>query len=248
MPLTQVTSRLIEDTLRYVLGASSTNHYTFTGKGLTGAVNDPTLYLNRGHTYIFENRNASGQHPFYIKTSIANGGTNDQYSTGVTNNGGAGGTEIVFTVPHDAPDLLYYQCSSHINMAGQFKISGSVTDGSITESKLASNAVTSVKIADDAVTTNKILDGAVTNDKIASGIAASKITGLATDSITEGNSSAEIIDAGTGQFKVALDGTDSTFTVNPTSTVLVEVVLIKLYKYLDLFDFYWVLVFNLLYV
>jgi len=221
MPLTQVTSRLIEDTLRYVLGASGTNHYTFTGKGLTGAVNDPTLYLNRGHTYIFENRNASGQHPFYIKTSIANGGTNDQYSTGVTNNGGAGGTEIVFTVPHDAPDLLYYQCSSHINMAGQFKISGSVTDGSITEGKLATDAVTTIKIADDAVTTDKILDGAITNDKIASNAAidASKISGLATDSITEGNSSAEIIDAGTGQFKVALDGTDSTFTVNPTSTV-----------------------------
>ena len=34
MPLTQVSSRLIEDTLRYVLGASGTNHYTFTGKGL----------------------------------------------------------------------------------------------------------------------------------------------------------------------------------------------------------------------
>ena len=165
MPLTQVTSRLIEDTLRYVLGASGTDHYTFTGKGLTGAVNDPTLYLNRGHTYIFENRNASGQHPFYIKTSIANGGTNDQYSTGVTNNGGAGGTEIVFTVPHDAPDLLYYQCSSHINMAGQFKISGSVTDGSITEGKLASNAVTTIKIA----------NANVTNDKLAGDIPANKL-------------------------------------------------------------------------
>ena len=46
MPLTQVSSRLIEDTLRYVLGASGTNHYTFTGNGLTGAVNDPTLTLS----------------------------------------------------------------------------------------------------------------------------------------------------------------------------------------------------------
>ena len=152
MPLTQVSSRVIEDTLRYVLGASGTNHYTFTGKGLTGAVNDPTLTLSRGHTYIFENRNASGQHPFYIKTSIANGGTNDAYNTGVTNNGGAGGTEIVFTVPHDAPDLLYYQCSSHSNMAGQLKIAGAVTDGSITESKLADDAVTEDKL-DNSINT-----------------------------------------------------------------------------------------------
>ncbi len=145
MPLTQVSSRVIEDTLRYVLGASGTDHYTFTGKGLNGAVNDPTLTLSRGHTYIFENR--SGGHPFYIKTSIANGGTNDAYNTGVTNNGGGNGTEIVFTVPHDAPDTLYYQCSSHSSMAGQLKIAGAVADGSITESKLADDAVTADKLA-----------------------------------------------------------------------------------------------------
>ena len=131
MALTKISSIGIEDTLRYVLGADGSSHYTFTGKGLTGAVNDPTLTLSRGHTYIFENRNASGQHPFYIKTSIANGGTNDQYSTGVTNNGGVGGTEIIFTVPHDAPATLYYQCGSHINMAGQLNISGSVADNPV---------------------------------------------------------------------------------------------------------------------
>ncbi len=186
MPLTQVSSRLIEDTLRYVLGASGTNHYTFTGKGLTGAVNDPTLTLSRGHTYVFENRNSSGAHPFYIKTSIANGGTNDAYNTGVTNNGGAGGTEIVFTVPHDAPDLLYYQCSSHSSMAGQLKIAGAVADGSITESKLADDAVTADKLAnsinsaiaantaktsleDNSVTTTKIADEAVTLAKLEHG-------------------------------------------------------------------------------
>ena len=160
MPLTQVSSRLIEDTLRYVLGASGTDHYTFTGKGLTGAVNDPTLTLSRGHTYIFENR--SGGHPFYIKTSTSNGGTNDAYNTGVTNNGGGNGTEIVFTVPHDAPDTLYYQCSSHSSMAGQLSISGSVADGSITEAKLADNAVTANKIAANAVGQSEIASEAVT--------------------------------------------------------------------------------------
>mgnify|MGYP003305238253 CR=1 FL=1 len=174
MPLTQVSSRLIEDTLRYVLGASGTDHYTFTGKGLTGAVNDPTLTLSRGHTYIFENR--SGGHPFYIKTSTSNGGTNDQYSTGVTNNGGGNGTEIVFTVPHDAPDTLYYQCSSHSSMAGQLSISGSVADGSITEAKLADNAVTANKIAANAVGQSEIASEAVTGNELAAGsVTAAKI-------------------------------------------------------------------------
>ena len=162
MPLTQVSSRAIEDTLRYVLGASGTDHYTFTGKGLNGAVNDPTIYLVRGQTYIFENR--SGGHPFYIKTSIANGGTNDAYNTGVTNNGGGNGTEIVFTVPHDAPDTLYYQCSIHSSMSGEFKIAGSVADGSITTQKLATDAVDNSKLADQAVTLDKLPHGTSSDD------------------------------------------------------------------------------------
>ena len=169
MPLTQVSSRAIEDTLRYVLGANGSSDYTFTGPGLSGAVNDPTLTLSRGHTYIFENRNSNGAHPFYIKTSIANGGTNDAYNTGVTNNGGAGGTEIVFTVPHDAPDTLYYQCSSHSSMAGQLNIAGSVADGSITTSKLSNDCVTNGQIADNAIQAENILDQQVTLAKLPHG-------------------------------------------------------------------------------
>tara|TARA_B100000214_G_scaffold337861_1_gene282685 strand:- start:324 stop:1631 length:1308 start_codon:yes stop_codon:yes gene_type:complete len=180
MPLTQVSSRLIEDTLRYVLGASGTNHYTFTGKGLTGAVNDPTLTLSRGHTYIFENR--SGGHPFYIKTSIANGGTNDAYNTGVTNNGGGNGTEIVFTVPHDAPDTLYYQCSSHSSMAGQLSISGSVADGSITTAKLAADAVDGTKIADDAINSEHLVADSIDTEHYAAGSV--DTTAIADDAVT----------------------------------------------------------------
>jgi len=180
MPLTQVSSRGIEDTLRYVLGASGTDHYTFTGKGLTGAVNDPTLTLSKGHTYIFENR--SGGHPFYIKTSIANGGTQDAYNTGVTNNGGGDGTEIIFTVPHDAPDILYYQCSSHSSMAGELKIAGSVEDGSITTAKIADSAITNAKIGDNAISTAKISNGQITGGKMAN--SAVGTTQLADNAVT----------------------------------------------------------------
>ena len=220
MPLTQVSSRGIEDTLRYVLGASGTDHYTFTGKGLTGAVNDPTLTLSRGHTYVFENRNSSGAHPFYIKTSIANGGTQDAYNTGVTNNGGAGGTEIVFTVPHDAPDVLYYQCSSHSSMAGELKIAGAVADGSITTAKIADNSITSDKLQADSVVSGKIADSAVSTARIAdSAVTSAKIA----DNAVTGDKVSDNLDIpdnnkirfGTGNdLSIFHDGTNSTINNN----------------------------------
>jgi len=77
-------------------------------------------------------------------------------------------------------------------------------------------------IKDEAITLAKLLHGdSNSNGKFlkANNGADPTFETIENDKITEGNSTAEIIDAGTGQFKVALDGTDSTFTVNPTSTV-----------------------------
>jgi len=171
----------------YTLGAVGSDHYTFTGEGLTGAVNDPTLYLTRGKTYRFVNGNSSGAHPFRIQSVAGAGGT--EYNTGVTNNAGAGGSTIIFEVPHDAPDVLYYICTSHPAMNGIFYVTGALADGSVTTAKLANDAVTRDKIADDviasehfiagevdttalatnAVTSAKIADGAVTLAKLPHG-------------------------------------------------------------------------------
>ena len=129
----------------YTLGADGSNHYTFTGEGLTGAVNDPTLYLTRGKTYRFVNGNSAGAHPFRIQTTV-NGSAGTEYNTGVTNNGGAGGSTIIFEVPHDAPDVLYYQCTSHGSMGGILYMAGSTADGSITTAKIADQAVTLAKL------------------------------------------------------------------------------------------------------
>ncbi len=150
----------------YTLGADGSNHYTFTGEGLTGAVNDPTLYLTRGKTYRFVNGNSAGAHPFRIQTTV-NGSAGTEYNTGVTNNGGAGGSTIVFEVPHDAPDVLYYQCTSHGSMGGIFYVTGALADGTVTTAKLAADAVTSAKIADDAVTGDHVAADAISTSHIA---------------------------------------------------------------------------------
>ena len=192
----------------YTLGASGNNHYTFTGEGLTGAVNDPTLYLTRGKTYRFVNGNSSGAHPFRIQTTV-NGSAGTEYNTGVTNNGGAGGSTIIFEVPHDAPDVLYYQCTSHNAMGGIFYITGALADGGVTTAKLADNSVTNAKIASSAVNSSEIANLAVIRDKIFTGaVNAQKLDADAviTSKIADGNvTTPKIADGAVATAKIADD-------------------------------------------
>jgi plastocyanin len=123
-------------------GASA---YTFSGGG-TSNDDNPTLYLQKGNTYEFA-VNASG-HPFEIRSS--NGGS--AYNDGVTNNGTASGT-VTFTVPMDAPDELFYQCTVHSNMVGTINTGG----GSGLQSRTTKQVTTS-SIADDAIA-NVDIDG-----------------------------------------------------------------------------------------
>jgi len=192
MTLTQVTKAgLHEIALDHVftIGASGQNHYTFQGEGLNGTVNDPTLYLTRGKTYRFEN--GTGAHPLRIQSTAGSSGT--AYNTGVTGNNTTG--TVIIEVQHDAPDVLYYQCTQHPAMNGILYITGALADGAVTETKIGSVAVTTAKLApdavtdtvlsdhasdnslravntnhikDDAVTAAKIADDAVTSDQIAS--------------------------------------------------------------------------------
>ena len=123
----------------WVLGANGTSDYTFTVDGLTGTVNDPTLYLQRGKKYIFKNR--SGGHPFRIQSTTGTSGT--PYNTGVTNNAGSNGTDIIFEVPQGAPGKLYYQCTAHANMSGTLYIDvGYLNDGTTNVSNVVSTGVT----------------------------------------------------------------------------------------------------------
>ena len=101
-------------------GFEGSREFTVTNNGSTDyvidGVNDPDLHLLRGFTYVFD-INAPG-HPFEIR--LSNGGA--AYNTGVTNNGTQNG-KLVFRVPFNAPDSLYYQCTVHGAMGGNITTS-----------------------------------------------------------------------------------------------------------------------------
>ena len=99
------------------LNSSGASDYTFSGPGFTGAVNDPTLYVYRGFTYIFDNSVQGGAHPFRIQST--QGLTGTPYVAGQS---GSGSNILYWTVPLDAPAALYYQCTLHSAMNGTINV------------------------------------------------------------------------------------------------------------------------------
>lgn len=89
--------------------------YLFTPNGLT---RNPVLRLFRGQTYKFD-VSAKG-HPFSIKTSRT-AGTLNRYNKGVSMQSVEKGI-LEFTVPEDAPDVLFYVSDSAVDTGGVFKI------------------------------------------------------------------------------------------------------------------------------
>jgi hypothetical protein len=90
----------------------NSNEYVFTPNGLS---RNPTLTLFRGQTYTFE-INAPGN-PFSIKTART-AGDYDRYSpAGLSGIAIEYGT-ITFTIPHDAPSVLYYQSENDRDLGG----------------------------------------------------------------------------------------------------------------------------------
>ncbi|MEM1043003.1 MAG: T9SS type A sorting domain-containing protein [Bacteroidota bacterium] len=85
------------------------------------------LTLTRGETYIFQMNDVPVFHPFYISTSEIGAGAG-QYNDGVTGNEATGNDQVVFVVPMDAPDLLYYECTFHPRMGWRMNIINPISD------------------------------------------------------------------------------------------------------------------------
>ena len=172
----------------WVLGASGTNHYTFTGPGLIGAESDPTLYLVRGQKYKFTNK--MGAHPFRIQ-STPNGSAGTSYNDGVTNNDVSNGT-LIIDVQFDAPSKIYYQCTAHSNMGGIIHILDKETNGllsgsaqiaseisgsfTLASASLASNIATNTTNIGLNTTEINVLSAATSSYALSSGVVANAST------------------------------------------------------------------------
>ena len=102
--------------------ASGTNAYGSGNKFYIDGSVSPTLTLNEGETYWFDQSDSTNSsHPLRFSTT-ANGthGGGTEYTTGVTTTGtpGSAGAYTKITVASGAPTLYYY-CTNHSGMGGQ---------------------------------------------------------------------------------------------------------------------------------
>ena len=103
-------------TLLYRFTASGMSAYTVNGPGLGSNVSNAGLVFHRGFTYDLHNQ-AGGSHPLRIQSTSGLSGT--EYTTGIS---GSNTGMQTFTVPFDAPNTLYYQCTSHSDMNGTITV------------------------------------------------------------------------------------------------------------------------------
>ena len=106
---------------------------------IDGVKQDTVTGLIRGATYTFDTSDSTvSSHPFrFSATSNGSHGGGSEYTTGVAAITGAATT---ITVPHDAPNTLYYYCTSHSGM-------GADITGITTNEKLADQYASSCILA-----------------------------------------------------------------------------------------------------
>jgi len=162
-----------------------------------------SLVLAREQTYVFDVSDSSvGTHPLqFSTTSDGTHGGGSAYTSGVTVNGTAGqaGANVTFAVPFDAPDTLYYYCSSHSGMGG------SVTMYNISVvpvARMATGGASSVSGASTVTITTTDIVGT-------GGVGTANLDGTATVTVSGV--------AGTGGLSaVSIEG-DANFSVNVAS-------------------------------
>ena len=130
-------SRVSED---YTVSASSGggNPYIFDTAGT-----QPTFNFIRGASYTFDYSNATSHPLRFSTTSNGTHGGGSEYTDGTNTSGNV----HTITVPHDAPDTLYYYCTAHSGMGNSI----SVTTDEKKADLYASSLVFAMPLAGDHV-------------------------------------------------------------------------------------------------
>jgi len=128
-----------------------------SGAYIINGETNPTLNLTRGSQYTFS-VNASG-HPFWIQTTTIPYNSYNIYNSGITNNGVQVGN-LVFNVPLDAPNTLYYVCQFHNSMYGMINITDIIcyARGTLILTKQGYVTIEDIKDGDKVVTKGKIFE------------------------------------------------------------------------------------------
>jgi hypothetical protein len=123
VPSTVTLPTLNTPSVSYDVSFVSAGAYAFTG--VASGDNPDIGPFYRGGTYTFNLDASLSGHPFYLTTddgtNFSTGNYVGEYTSGVTGSRNESGT-LVFTVPNDAPDTLYYQCGNHNPMRGMITI------------------------------------------------------------------------------------------------------------------------------
>ena len=123
VPSTITPPTLNTPSVSYDVSFVSSGAYTFGGSAMGDNPDIGPFY--RGGTYTFNLDASLSGHPFYLTTddgtNYSAGNYVGEYTSGVTGSRNESGT-LVFTVPNDAPDTLYYQCGNHNPMRGMITI------------------------------------------------------------------------------------------------------------------------------
>lgn len=123
VPSTVTLPTLNTPSVSYDVSFVSAGAYTFGGSASGDNPDIGPFY--RGGTYTFNLDASLSGHPFYLTTddgtNYSAGNYVGEYTSGVTGSRNESGT-LVFTVPNDAPDTLYYQCGNHNPMRGMITI------------------------------------------------------------------------------------------------------------------------------
>ena len=101
----------VSKTLTTTSGSNSGDGYIFENEGTK-----PTLSFIRGATYTFD-YSESTAHPLRFATAADAAG-----STEYTDGTNVSGNVIRITVPHNAPDTLYYYCTNHGGMGNSISV------------------------------------------------------------------------------------------------------------------------------